>query len=67
MQTMQIQIAGMTCQNCVRHVTEALSEIPGVREVVVSLANGAATVETDRQISRDELKAALDDAGYELA
>jgi Cu+-exporting ATPase len=62
-----IGVTGMTCQNCVRHVTEALSALPGVRSVDVDLQSGAARLETEREISREDLHAALDDAGYELA
>jgi copper chaperone CopZ len=57
----------MTCQNCVRHVTEALGALPGVRSAEVDLASGSASLEAERQISREELAAALDEAGYELA
>ena len=57
----------MTCQNCVRHVNQALSALPGVRSVSVDLSSGRAQVEADREIPAAELRAALDDAGYELA
>ncbi len=62
-----IGVTGMTCQNCVRHVTEALRALPGVRSVDVDLNAGAARLDTDREIPRQDLHAALDEAGYELA
>ena len=62
-----IGVTGMTCQNCVRHVTEALNALPGVRSAQVDLSSGSARLETDRELPADELKAALDEAGYELA
>jgi copper chaperone CopZ len=61
-----ISVTGMTCQNCVRHVSQALSALPGVRSVDVDLASGAARLDTERQIPRDELSASLDEAGYAL-
>lgn len=61
-----INVTGMTCQNCVRHVSQALSALPGVRSVSVDLQAGNARLETDRDIPAGELRAALDDAGYEL-
>ncbi len=62
-----ISVTGMTCQNCVRHVSQALSSLPGVRSVNVDLGSGAARLETERELPRTELAAALDEAGYELA
>jgi Cu+-exporting ATPase len=62
-----INVTGMTCQNCVRHVSQALSAVPGVRSASVDLQAGSARLETDREIPAAELRAALDDAGYELA
>jgi Cu+-exporting ATPase len=62
-----ISVTGMTCQNCVRHVDQALSALPGVRSVDVDLNAGAARLDTEREIPRTELTAALDEAGYELA
>ncbi|MHB1799614.1 MAG: heavy-metal-associated domain-containing protein [Vulcanimicrobiaceae bacterium] len=62
-----LSITGMTCNNCVRHVTEALRELPGVRDATVDLTSASATIEADREIPRDEIARALDDAGYALA
>ena len=60
-------VSGMTCGNCVRHVTEALREIPGVRDVTVTLEDGRAVVHAERPLGDDEVRAALDEAGYSLA
>lgn len=62
-----INVTGMTCQNCVRHVREALQALPGVRSVQVDLPTGRVEFEADRTVERDELRAALDQAGYALA
>ena len=62
-----INVTGMTCQNCVRHVSQALSALPGVRSANVDLDSGSASLDTDREIPRTELQSALDEAGYELA
>jgi copper chaperone CopZ len=55
----------MTCANCERHVVEALTAVPGVADVDVSLANGAARVQwlgTDADV--EALVSAIDEAGY---
>ncbi len=60
-------VQGMTCENCRRHVTAALSALPGVAEVRVDLGSGRAVLRADRDLTRDEVRAALEEAGYELA
>jgi len=60
-------VEGMTCQHCVHHVTVALSEVKGVNDVKVSLAEKTALVNTDDSVSFEVLKAAVEDAGYQLA
>lgn len=62
-----ISVTGMTCQNCVRHVTQALVGVPGVRSADVDLQTGTARLETDRDVPASEFEAALDEAGYALA
>jgi copper chaperone len=59
-------VTGLHCQNCVRHVTEALQALPGVREVLVDLdpdGASAVTVEADRPLDAGEVAAALADEG----
>ena len=62
-----ISVTGMTCQNCVRHVREALGGLPGVSSAEVDLASGSAVIQADRSIPTSEISAALAEAGYELA
>lgn len=58
----------MTCNGCVKHVTNALRELPGVTAVEVSLANGSAKVVHDPETSSvPSLVAAVDAAGYGAA
>lgn len=60
-------VTGMTCQHCVSAVTSELSELPGVENVQVDLPTGAVTVTSDAPLSGDAVRAAVDEAGYELA
>lgn len=62
-----IDVTGMTCGNCVRHVTEALAEIPGVSDVHVDLASNHAEFTVAHPIEHEVLARALDEAGYSLA
>jgi copper chaperone CopZ len=60
-------VTGMTCEHCVQAVTGELTRLPGVRDVRVDLAAGTVTVRSDGQMPLDEVRAAVDEAGYALA
>jgi copper ion binding protein len=60
-------VTGMTCEHCVRAVTQEIAGLPGVVDVDVDLTSGSATVRAERELSRDEVAAAVDEAGYQLA
>lgn len=62
--TQTLSVTGMTCQNCVRHVTEALRALPGVRDVTVDLESAQARIAAERDIPRADLEHALEEAGY---
>jgi len=61
-----IQVEGMTCEGCAATVAQAIRSVPGVRGVSVSYEKRAAIVGTDlsRPIPKDQILAALKDAGY---
>ncbi|MEU6328459.1 MULTISPECIES: heavy-metal-associated domain-containing protein [unclassified Streptomyces] len=62
----QYHVTGMSCEHCVASVTEEVSEVPGVSEVVVDLAANTVTVHgTDLDDQR--LRAAIVEAGYVVA
>jgi copper chaperone CopZ len=60
-------VNGMTCGHCISAVTEELSRLPGVHDVQVELTTGAVTVTSDGPLPIDEVRVAVDEAGYELA
>jgi copper chaperone len=61
----KILVEGMSCGHCVNHVSEALKEI-GAKDVAVSLDSKLATAEISEDITDESIKAAIDDAGYEV-
>lgn len=65
--TTTYEVTGMTCEHCVSAVTAELTQLPGVREVSVDLPTGGVTVTSDGPLPIDELRQAVDEAGYELA
>lgn len=62
----KVLIEGMSCQNCVKHVGEALNEIDGISNVEVKLEDKAALLDADNNELDQAIKFALDEAGYEV-
>lgn len=66
MSTTTYTVSGMTCDHCVRAVTEEVSKVDGVEMVDVELASGRMVVTSDGDVSDDAVAAAVDEAGYRL-
>ncbi len=68
MATTVLKVGGMSCQGCVKSVTQVLQDLKGVAKAEVSLAENCATVDfDDAKLSRDELARAVNDAGFEAS
>jgi copper ion binding protein len=65
--TQTYTVTGMTCGHCVASVTEEVQEIPGVENVDVVLETGSLTVTSADPLDDAAVKAAVEDAGYQLA
>lgn len=61
------QVNGMTCGHCVNAVSTELTALPGVTDVQVDLATGRVTVTSQGPLDADAVRAAVDEAGYDLA
>lgn len=64
-----LDVTGMTCGHCVSAVTKELEAVSGVKNVSVDLNVGEAsevTVVSDDVLAEDALRAAIDEAGYEI-
>ena len=67
--TIELSVDGMTCGHCVMSVSEALREVPGVKNVEVILNSGATskvTVLTDTPLDDAALSDAVSEAGFTL-
>ena len=60
-----LKIEGMSCENCVKHVKEALEAVAGVNSVEVSLNDKSATIEHRDDLEPSVLKMAVIEEGYE--
>jgi copper ion binding protein len=62
----KLLIEGMSCNHCVNHVTNALSEIDGIKNVNVNLEEKYAMVDSENNDLDDAMKFAVEEAGYEV-
>jgi copper chaperone CopZ len=60
-------VTGMTCDHCVRAVTEEVSALDGVDDVAVDLTSGRLTVTSSSDVPYASVAAAVDEAGYALS
>jgi copper chaperone len=66
-ETTTLRVGGMTCQGCARSVTRVLQGLEGVASAEVSLDAAQAKVTFDpAQVDLARLKAAIEQAGYEV-
>jgi copper ion binding protein len=59
-----LKIDGMSCDHCVKHVTNALQELEGVSSAAVSLDDNSAVVDHADIVTLEAMKAAVAEAGY---
>ena len=65
-ETLTFSVSGMTCDHCVRSVTQAVNEVEGVDQTHVDLAGGTAVVEGPA-LDPERIIAAIEEEGYEAA
>ncbi|KAI9486042.1 MAG: hypothetical protein EXX96DRAFT_547484 [Benjaminiella poitrasii] len=62
-----LPVQGMTCQSCVRAITNALSSIEGIQSVNVDLESASATVTYDPLLlTCADLKNSIEDCGFDV-
>ena len=64
--TTTYDVMGMTCGHCVSAVSGELAKLPGVGDVAVDLDTGKVTVTSREPLEVEAVRAAVDEAGYEL-
>ena len=64
--TNEYAVKGMHCNHCSISVTEKVRQIDGVDDVEVDVSAGSLTFTSRTAVGHDEVRAAVEDAGYEL-
>ncbi len=60
------RVSGMTCGHCVSAVTQEVSRLDGVTDVEVDLQTGRVRVTSAVPLAESDVRAAVEEAGYEL-
>ncbi|GHT51517.1 mercuric reductase [Spirochaetia bacterium] len=60
------QIEGMSCEHCVKAVTEALQGVSGVKKAKVNLQKKTAEIDAVETVDIDAMKAAVKEAGFSV-
>ncbi|WP_030655428.1 MULTISPECIES: heavy-metal-associated domain-containing protein [Streptomyces] len=61
------RVTGMTCGHCEGAVTGEIAALPGVTSVKAVAASGEVTVVSAAPPADEDVRAAVDEAGYEFA
>ncbi|WP_327414100.1 heavy-metal-associated domain-containing protein [Streptomyces sp. NBC_01233] len=61
------RVTGMTCGHCEGAVTNEISALAGVSTVKAVAATGEVTVVSTAPLADEDVRAAVDEAGYEFA
>lgn len=64
--TATYDVTGMNCQHCVDAVTAEVGKLSGVEQVDVDLAAGAVTVTSAEALTTEQMRDAVDEAGFDL-
>ncbi|MEV6111179.1 heavy-metal-associated domain-containing protein [Streptomyces sp. NPDC052109] len=61
------KVTGMSCGHCEGSVSGEISQIPGVSSVKAVASTGEVTVVSEVPLDDEAVRAAVDEAGFELA
>ncbi|MEU9045565.1 MULTISPECIES: cation transporter [unclassified Kitasatospora] len=64
--TITYTVSGMSCGHCEKAISEELSALAGVTEVAADAKAGTVTVSSAAPLEDEQVRAAVDEAGYEL-
>jgi copper chaperone len=61
-----MKVKGMSCQDCVMSVTEALNQLDGIQNIQVDLQKGEVRFDNTRGVASDRISKAIQEAGYQV-
>jgi copper ion binding protein len=67
MATYVYRVPDVSCEHCVKAITDELGSLDGVKHVDVDLDTKLVTVEADAPAQDADLRAGIEEAGYDIA
>ncbi|MFE7532083.1 heavy-metal-associated domain-containing protein [Kitasatospora sp. NPDC057542] len=64
--TITYTVSGMSCGHCEKAINEEVSALAGVTEVTADAQAGTVTISSASPLDEEQVRAAVDEAGYEL-
>ncbi|MFJ9442907.1 heavy-metal-associated domain-containing protein [Kitasatospora sp. NPDC101235] len=64
--TITYTVSGMSCGHCEKAISEEVSALAGVTEVTADAEAGTVTISSAGPLDEEQVRAAVDEAGYEL-
>ncbi|MBB1257743.1 heavy-metal-associated domain-containing protein [Streptomyces alkaliterrae] len=64
--TIVYKVTGMSCGHCEKAISEEVGALAGVTSVTASAKDGLVTVDAATALDEESVRAAIDEAGYEL-
>lgn len=61
-----VNVEGMCCEHCAKRVENALSAVHGVVSADVKLKKNIAVLRSREQLSEEEIKSVVTEAGYKV-
>lgn len=66
MNTLHFKVSGLTCEACVKLITNRIKKISGVSNVNINLKTGEAEVMSEGEINLEMIKQSLANTTYKL-
>jgi copper chaperone CopZ len=64
--TVTYSVSGMSCGHCEKSVSAEVAGLPGVTDVAADAKSGTVTISSQGPLDDEQIRAAVDEAGYEL-
>ncbi|MER6300416.1 cation transporter [Kitasatospora sp. NPDC001539] len=64
--TITYTVSGMSCGHCEKAISQELATLAGVLDVAADAQAGTVTVSSAAPLDEEQIRAAVDEAGYEL-
>lgn len=64
--TVTYSVSGMSCGHCEKSVSTEVAALPGVTDVAANAKAGTVTISSQTPLDDEQLRTAVDEAGFEL-